>query len=289
MKRFRHLAWDGKRCLVMAVLNVTPDSFSDGGDYFSVEAAVRAGQEFFAQGADIVDIGGESTRPGSQPVSLAEESRRVLGVIEKLANFGTVSIDTSKAEVARLAILAGAEIVNDVSGGTIDPKLLPVVAHQKVTLIMGHIRGTPERMGELANYDNVVQDVRNELKNRVNAAQAAGIAEQSIWIDPGLGFAKRAEHNLALVGNLSELVALGYPVVVGASRKAFLGELTGRSTLERDVATAAVHAIAIFQGASVIRAHNVKASVDARAAATALYMARSSESIGSTAQARPRA
>lgn len=270
MTHFRHLVWDGRRCLVMAVVNVTPDSFSDGGAYATVDDAVRAGADFFAQGADIVDVGGESTRPGSQPVSEEMESTRVLPVIEKLAAYGTVSIDTTKAAVARRAIEAGAEIVNDVSGGTMEPKLFEVVAHTKVTVVIGHLRGQPERMAELAVYSDVSAEVTMELRAQIAQARATGIADDAIWIDPGLGFAKRSEHNARLLADLSGLTAMGYPVVIGASRKSFLGQWTGRPTRERDVATAAAHAIAVFQGARIIRAHDVRASVDVCRVAEAL-------------------
>jgi dihydropteroate synthase len=253
---------------IMGVVNTTPDSFSDGGRFRDAEAAIAHGRRLFEAGADILDVGGESTRPGATPVSLEEERGRVLPVIAALAAGTTgspiVSIDTYKAGVAEAAIAAGAQIVNDVSGGLLDPALLEVVARDGATVILGHLRGTPATMESEARYGDVVGEVRDELGARVAAARAAGIPDGRIWIDPGLGFAKRPEHSLALLAHLDALAALGCPIAIGASRKRFLGASSGTpgaprgdSVIAREEATAAAHALAIVRGAEVVRVHDV--------------------------------
>jgi dihydropteroate synthase len=254
---FRRKTLDWSRTYVMGVVNVTPDSFSDGGRFIEAEAAVVHGRLHQAQGADLVDVGGESTRPGGAPVAAAVELERVLPVVRGLAGQVTVSIDTYKAEVAARAIEAGAEIVNDVSGGRLDPDLFHVCARADAALIVGHLRGTPETMAARATYQDVVREVIDELAEQVARARALGVTR--ILVDPGLGFAKRAEHNLALVRHLDALTALGCPIVVGASRKSFLGQLTGEEVLGRESATAAAHALAIARGANVVRVHDVAA------------------------------
>ncbi|MDA8437200.1 MAG: dihydropteroate synthase [Actinomycetales bacterium] len=257
------------RCLVMGILNVTPDSFSDGGRWLDAEVAVRHGIEMAAQGADLVDVGGESTRPGAARISEEVELGRVMPVVEGLVAAGVVvSIDTMRASVARAAVEAGAAVVNDVSGGLSDPAILPTVAGLGVPYVAMHWRGYGDRMQDLAVYDDVVTDVVTELSARAAAAVAAGMAPGSIVLDPGLGFAKEAGHNWALLNALDRLVALGHPVLVGASRKRFLGSLLEadgepRRVDRRDRATDAVSALAAAAGAWCVRVHDVRGSRDA--------------------------
>ena len=254
------------RCLVMGILNVTPDSFSDGGRWLDAEVAVRHGIEMTAQGADLVDVGGESTRPGAARISEEVELGRVMPVVEGLVAAGVVvSIDTMRASVARAAVEAGAAVVNDVSGGLSDPAILPTVAGLGVPYVAMHWRGYGDRMQDLAVYDDVVTDVVTELSARAAAAVAAGMAPGSIVLDPGLGFAKEAGHNWALLNALDRLVALGHPVLVGASRKRFLGSLLAadgepRPMDLRDRATDAVSALAAAAGAWCVRVHDVRGS-----------------------------
>ena len=237
------------RCLIMGVVNVTPDSFSDGGSWFETDAAIAHGLELVAQGADLVDVGGESTRPGAERVPAAEELRRVLPVVRELSAAGVpVSIDTMRAEVAEAALDAGAVLVNDVSGGLADPGILAVVAAARVPYVLMHWRGPSADMQSRALYDDVVVDVRRELVARVEAVTAAGVDPDQIVLDPGLGFAKTADHNWSLLAALPALRALGRPLLIGASRKGFLGQLLAaggepRSFDGRDVATAAITAL----------------------------------------------
>jgi dihydropteroate synthase len=258
------------RTAVMGVLNVTPDSFSDGGAYLGVDAAVAHGIGLAADGADLVDVGGESTRPGAERVPADEESLRVLPVVSGLAAAGvSVSIDTMRASTARAAVEAGACIVNDVSGGLADPEMRATVAALGVPFIAMHWRGHSDRMADLAHYDDVLVDVRRELQDRVDEAVAAGVPATSLVIDPGLGFAKDADHNWQLLQKLPNLLAMGYPVLIGASRKRFLGAAladdTGRPRPvdQRDSATDAITAIAAAIGVWAVRVHDVKASHDA--------------------------
>jgi dihydropteroate synthase len=257
------------RCLVMGVLNVTPDSFSDGGHWLDPEDAVRHGLARAAAGADIVDVGGESTRPGARRVEESVELARVLPVVTALAGEGVVvSIDTMRAGVARAAVDAGAAIVNDVSGGLSEPAILAAVAELGVPYVAMHWRGHGDRMHTLAGYDDVVSDVAAELAQRAADAVAAGIDPRCVVLDPGLGFAKEAAHNWALLHALDRLVATGHPVLVGASRKRFLGSLLERDgqprpVAERDDATGAVSALAAVAGAWCVRVHDVRGSRDA--------------------------
>ena len=259
------------RCVVMGVLNVTPDSFSDGGRYLDLQDAVTHGVEMHKRGADLVDVGGESTRPGAERVDPAEEIARVVPVIRALVAEGVpVSVDTMRAAVAAAALEAGASIVNDVSGGLADPEMSSVVAAAGVPYVLMHWRGHSTEMDSLARYDDVVTDVRSELLERVEAALAAGVAESSIVLDPGLGFAKLGDHNWELLQRLDELVELGFPVLVGASRKRFLGTLLGNRPPDgREDATAAVSALAAFNGAWGVRVHDVDRTMDAVAVAGA--------------------
>ena len=247
---------------MIGVLNVTPDSFSDGGDHDSVAAAVAFGRRLAADGADLVDVGGESTRPGAQRVPPALEAARVIPVVAALTAEGIAcSVDTMRADVARAAVGAGAVVVNDVSGGLADPAMLATVAELGTTYVAMHWRGHSAGMQDHAVYDDVVAEVRTELRQRLDACAAAGVAE--VVVDPGLGFAKTAEHNWALVRALPELAALG-PLLVGASRKAFLGELLdGRPAKERDAATVAVSVLAAQAGAWGVRVHDVRSTADA--------------------------
>ena len=258
------------RLVVIGVLNVTPDSFSDGGRFTSLDDAVAHGCRLADDGADLVDVGGESTRPGADRVDAAEEERRVIPVIEALvANGIRVSIDTYRAVVAERALAAGASVVNDVSGGLGDPDMAAVVRAAGCPWILMHWRGHSRRMQDLAHYVDVVDDVRRELAERVEAANQAGISSDRIVIDPGLGFAKTAEHNWALLAHLDVLVGFGLPVLIGASRKSFLGRVLAdpagapRPVDEREAATVALTAYAATQGAWGVRVHDVRANVDA--------------------------
>ncbi|WP_299446772.1 dihydropteroate synthase [uncultured Phycicoccus sp.] len=252
----------------MGVVNVTPDSFSDGGAWFQPGDALAHGRALRGQGADVLDVGGESTRPGAERPSEAEELRRVLPVVEGLAGLGPVSIDTMRASVAAAALDVGATLVNDVSGGLADPDMVPLVAERGVPFIAMHWRGHSAGMQERAVYDDVVADVCRELAERAEALVAAGVAPQRLVLDPGFGFAKTAEHNWQLLRRLEEVLALGHPVLVGTSRKAFLGKVgrepgAERPPLERDVATAVTTAHAARLGAWCVRVHDVVAAVDA--------------------------
>jgi dihydropteroate synthase len=260
----------------MGVVNVTPDSFSDGGRWADTDSAVRRGLELVADGADIVDVGGESTRPGAHRVDADTEAARVVPVIRRLVEHGVLcSVDTTRAVVAGAAIEAGAAIVNDVSGGLADPGMVAVVADAQVPWILMHWRGPSEVMQSLAQYDDVVQDVRRELLARIDAALRAGVDERCLIVDPGLGFAKLAQHNWDLVVEIGALVELGLPVLIGASRKRFLGELLAeadgslRPPAGREVATAAVSMLAAQRGVWGVRVHEPRPSIDAMAVADA--------------------
>jgi dihydropteroate synthase len=264
------------RCVVLGVLNVTPDSFSDGGRFLNVDDAIAHAVRMHAQGADLIDVGGESTRPGAHRVSAQVEADRVLPVIRALAAEGVpTSIDTTRAEVAEAALEAGAAVVNDVSGGLADPRMGKLVAVAGVPWILMHWRGHSDRMADLAVYTDVVAEVRAELLARVDAALAAGVDASRLVIDPGLGFAKRHEHNWPLLRRLDVLVDLGLPVLVGASRKGFLGGLlagpdgTPRPPDGRETATAVISGLAAAAGAWGVRVHDVAASRDAVATGAA--------------------
>ncbi len=259
-----------RRPLVMAVVNVTPDSFSDGGRFDTTESAIAHGLRLHRQGADILDIGGESTRPGATRPVVAEELTRVVPVIRALASEGiAVSVDTMRHEVAQAALEAGAVLVNDVSGGLADPRILEVVAAHGAAYVAMHWRAHAEVMQQLATYDDVLIEVRDELGRRLEDAIAAGIDPARLVIDPGLGFAKTAEHNWQLLRRLPELEALGVPILVGSSRKSFLGSLlaepdgTPRPVDDREDANVALTTIAATQGVWGVRVHEVRASLDA--------------------------
>src|SRR5262245_23174905 len=267
--------------VVMGVLNVTPDSFSDGGRYEDLDAAVAHVLQMRADGADLIDIGGESTRPGADRVDAEVEAARVLPVIRVLAELGVpMSIDTTRAEVAERALAAGATMVNDVSGGLADPRMAVVVAAAGCPWVLMHWRGHSRRMQDLAQYADVVREVRDELQARVDDATAAGVDPGKLILDPGIGFAKRAEHNWRLAAHLDDLIALGFPVLIGASRKSYLGSLLSgpdgkpRPADERQSATVATSLLAAQAGVWGIRVHDVRATVDALAVLRATEAAR---------------
>lgn len=254
----------------MGILNVTPDSFSDGGSYFDTKAAIARGLEMGAIGADIIDVGGESTRPGAQRTDAASEMQRVVPVIEALVNAGLcISVDTMRSAVAQAALAAGASIVNDVSGGLNDARMAEVVADAGCHWVLMHWRGHSGVMADLAHYDDVVKDVSAELCARADAAVAKGVDAHRIILDPGLGFAKTAEHNWRLNAHLDDLVSLGYPVLYGASRKSFLGAVltdrdgAPRDVHERDFATVATTVLAAAAGVWGVRVHDVLSTMDA--------------------------
>jgi dihydropteroate synthase len=255
---------------IMGVVNVTPDSFSDGGEFLEPQRAVAHGERLMAEGADILDVGGESTRPGADPVSADEELRRVLPVVEGLANQGVpLSIDTAKAQVARAAIDVGASIVNDVSALRFDPELAAVVAQAGTECCLMHMLGEPRTMQRDPRYDDVVSDVKAFLEERLAFAIAQGIPEERIWLDPGIGFGKTLAHNLELLRRLDEIVAIGRPVVVGTSRKSFLGKLTGRGEKQRLPGSIATNVLALERGGSIFRVHDVAEARDALTVAAA--------------------
>ena len=250
------------RSIIAGILNITPDSFSDGGRHLPVPAAVATARRMKAQGADVLDVGGESTRPSAAPVSEIEELSRVIPVIQAIVaeDLLPVSVDTRRAAVARAAVAAGAEIVNDVSGFAHDPAMARTVAELGAGAIVMHMRGEPGTMDAMAEYGDVVIEVAAELEERRDAALRAGIAPECLVLDPGLGFAKKAEHNLAILDHLEAFTALGHPVMVGPSRKRFLGAATGKAVEDRDAATAAACVAARMRGASLFRVHDVESS-----------------------------
>ncbi len=261
-----------KRPLIMGILNVTPDSFSDGGRFFSLDAAVERAQEMEREGADIIDIGGESTRPNAPAVGLAQELDRVVPVIEALSRRIQVpiSIDTYKAEVARAACAAGAEIVNDVTGLMFDPDMARVTAEADAGVVVMHTRGMPDTMQADTGYEDLFSEVKRYLEQSVTLARQAGIADARIVVDPGLGFGKSVEGNLELIKRLAEFRELGFPVLVGPSRKSFVGAVTGRGGGERIFGTAAAVAMSVAHGASIIRVHDVAAMKDVAVMSRAL-------------------
>ena len=249
----------------MGILNITPDSFSDGGVHFDADAAIRSALSMVEAGADILDVGGESTRPGADPLPAAEELRRVVPVIEAIASRVNVpiSIDTYKADVAERALDLGATIVNDISGFMYDPAIAGVAARRKAAVVLMHNRGRSSKMYEFANYGDVVHDVGQELVARANSAVAAGVARARIVLDPGFGFAKRAEHSVELLARLAELHALGFPILSGPSRKSFLQSGLGeRAPAGRLWGTAAAVAASVLAGAHIVRVHDVAEMAD---------------------------
>jgi dihydropteroate synthase len=261
----------------MGIVNVTPDSFSDGGLFLDADAAMEHGRRLASEGAAILDIGGESTRPGSDPVPENEELRRVLPVVERLAasrdaGGARISIDTTKSGVARAALDAGAVIVNDVSAFRFDPELAGVVAQAGVDCCLMHMLGEPRTMQDDPRYDDVVSDVKAFLEERLAFAVSEGVNESRVWLDPGIGFGKTVEHNLELLRRLDEIVAIGRPVVIGTSRKSFLAKLAGgRDGDDRVPGTIATNVVALERGATVFRVHDVAQNADALKVATATF------------------
>jgi dihydropteroate synthase len=242
----------------MGVVNVTPDSFSDGGEFMEPERAIAHGRELVRQGADLLDVGGESTRPGADAVPAKEELRRVGPVVDGLADVGVpISIDTSKLAVAEAALDAGAEIVNDVTALRAEPELAGLCADRDCEVVLMHMLGDPRTMQDDPRYDGVVSEVKSFLADRIELATAAGIAEERIWVDPGIGFGKTVEHNLELLRRLKELTGLGRPIVIGTSRKSFIGKLTGAPVDRRLGGTIASSVLAYERGAEVLRVHDV--------------------------------
>lgn len=255
----------------MGIVNVTPDSFSDGGRTVGCQAAVAHACALIEAGADLVDVGGESTRPGAEPVSADDELRRVAPVIERLSALGVpVSVDTSKLVVAKAALEAGAVWVNDVTAFLADPRMAELVAEHGATCCLMHMRGEPRTMQLDPRYDDVVSDVKSFLEDRLEFAVAAGVAEECVVLDPGLGFGKTVTQNLELLRRLDEFVDLGRPLLIGASRKSFLGAVTGRGVAHREAATAAANLLAFERGAKIFRVHHVGPTRDALTVASAL-------------------
>jgi dihydropteroate synthase len=260
---------------IMGILNVTPDSFSDGGEWFDFVEAVAHGRTLVAEGADILDVGGESTRPGADPVTLDEELRRVVPVVTALREAGAqLSVDTMKLTVAEAAVDAGATLVNDVTAFRHEPEMAGFVADRGCDCCLMHMLGEPRTMQDDPRYDDVVDDVRSFLEQRIEFAVGEGVREERIMVDPGIGFGKTLRHNLELLRRLDEIVAIGFPVVIGTSRKSFLGRLTGRDDPhERVAATVATTVLALERGATVFRVHDVAPTKDALTVATATLRA----------------
>ena len=253
-----------KRTYIMGILNVTPDSFSDGGLYFDKSSAIERAYQIVEEGADIIDIGGESTRPGSEPISIKEELKRTIPVIEAISKKIKVpiSIDTYKSEVAKVALDAGASMVNDISGLRFDPKMTDVVSEYKVPVVIMHIKGKPQDMQQNPVYEALIPEIIDYFRVGMKTAISAGVSEDKIIIDPGMGFGKTFDHNLEIINNLREFTFLEKPILVGPSRKAFIGKILGDvPATERLEGTAAAVSISIINGANVVRVHDVKETV----------------------------
>ncbi len=266
--------------LIMGILNVTPDSFSDGGRYYALEAAVAQGLKMAEAGADIIDVGGESTRPGSKRIDAAEQKRRVLKVITRLQAVLpagiTISIDTTQSDVAEAALDAGASMINDISAGRDDPRILSLAGARDAMLVLMHMQGTPQTMQNDPQYEDVVAEVSLFLKGRARAAEHAGVSRERIILDPGIGFGKTREHNLTLMAHLSRFVALDYSILLGASRKRFMGSLLDlRVPAELVSATCATTALGVMAGVKIFRVHDVAANREAAHVAWAIRCARS--------------
>ncbi|MBN1406020.1 MAG: dihydropteroate synthase [Candidatus Omnitrophica bacterium] len=249
--------------LVMGVLNVTPDSFSDAGKYIKTHDAYKQALKMQAEGADIIDIGGESSRPGAEEISAGKEMDRVIPVLKKFIKKARipVSVDTKKSEVAREALRCGASIINDITGLTFDAQMKNVIAAYKAAVILMHIKGSPRTMQNKPRYKNLIGEIRAALKNSINIAVSSGINKNSIVIDPGIGFGKTVQHNLEIIDNIAGFKKLGYPVLIGVSRKSFMGRLLKLGIKDRLIPTVACNAIAIANGANIIRVHDVKEAV----------------------------
>lgn len=255
----------GRRTLVMGILNVTPDSFADGGRHFSRDRAIEHGLAMAGDGADIIDVGGESTRPFSEPVPPEQEMERVLPVIEALSRELDVpiSIDTTKAEVARAAVSAGASMLNDVSALRFDPDMAATAAESGVPVVLMHMKGKPRDMQEAPQYTDLIGEILSFLKEAIQRAVAAGVKREQILIDPGIGFGKTFDHNLQIIRELDRFSALGRPLVLGCSRKAFIGNILGKDPDDRDAGTLGAVSAGVMKGAHVVRVHNVPMAVDA--------------------------
>lgn len=262
----------GERTFIMGILNVTPDSFSEKGTFFETDAAVMRGLEMAEEGADIIDIGGESTRPGAEQVSLEEELKRVLPVLERLAPKISIpiSMDTYKAEVARRALEAGADIINDISGLRFDPGMVEIVADHNAAAIIMHIKGTPRDMQLSPTYQSLIQEIIDYLNESIRITKVAGIASDKLVIDPGIGFGKTLDHNLTIIKNLEAFKAMGKPILLGTSRKSFIGKITGTEVEERTIGTAATISVGVLKGADIVRVHDVKKGVQAARMADAI-------------------
>jgi dihydropteroate synthase len=262
----------GQRTWLVGVVNVTPDSFFDGGLYFEPARAIDRALALAAEGADIIDIGGESSRPGSNPIPAKEEKKRILPVVEvlKQKNSVLISVDTTKAEVAEAALAAGADIINDISAGRFDPRMLPIAARNGAAVILMHMKGTPRTMQIAPHYDDVLGEVKAFLSERLEAAESCGLPRESILLDPGIGFGKLIDHNLILLNNLGALAELGRPLVVGISRKSFLGKILKVEAQDRLEGTIAAAVVSILRGASLLRVHDIQAVKQAVAVAEAI-------------------
>jgi dihydropteroate synthase len=262
-----------KRTLIMGIINVTPDSFSDGGQFFDAEKAIEHAKRMAMEGADIIDIGGESTRPGSEPVTMEEEMRRVIPVIEGIANEVKVpiSIDTCKSEVAKAALEKGASMVNDISALRFDPKIADVVVEHDVPLVLMHMKDKPNNMQVNPTYTSVLSEIREFLRERVEFAASKGVPRESIIIDPGIGFGKTVEHNYEIIKKLEDLKSLDLPILIGTSRKSFIGKTLGLDVDERLEGTLATITMSIINGADVVRVHDVKEALRAARMTDAIY------------------
>jgi len=256
----------------VGVVNVTPDSFFDGGLYFEPARAIDRALALAAEGADIIDIGGESSRPGSNPIPAKEEKKRILPVVEVLRqnNSALISVDTTKAEVAEAALAAGADIINDISAGRFDPRMLPIAARSGAAVILMHMKGTPRTMQIAPHYDDVLGEVKAFLGERLEAAESCGLPRESVLLDPGIGFGKQLDHNLILLNNLGALAELGRPLVVGVSRKSFIGKILNIEAQDRLEGTIAAAVVSILRGASLLRVHDIQAVKQAVAVAEAI-------------------
>jgi dihydropteroate synthase len=281
--RFRGQEMTFEKVRVMGILNVTPDSFSDAGEFFREEKAIERALEMERAGADLIDVGGESTRPGARSVSVEEELERVIPVIRGIRSRSPIplSIDTTKPEVARAALEEGAEIINDVDGASLKPGIAALAREFEAGLILMHRRGTPETMQELARYGDVVREVFEELDKGFQRSLASGVAFEQVVLDPGIGFSKTAEQNLELIGGLERFHAWGRPVLVGPSRKSFIGALVGKVPGERDWASAAAVSLAVASGAHLVRVHNVEAMQDVVKVAQAIVRVGARTHVGS--------
>jgi len=272
----------------MGVVNVTPDSFYDGGLYFEPARAIEQALKLIADGADIIDVGGESSRPGAAPVSAKDEKKRILPVIEVVRERKDIliSVDTTKAEVAEAAVAEGAHIINDISAGRFDPRMLPVAARSGAGLILMHMKGTPRTMQIAPHYDDVLGEVKAFLAERLEAAEACGVRRESVLLDPGIGFGKELEHNLVLLNNLEALAGLGRPLLVGISRKSFIGKLLKLEAPDRLEGTIAAAVVSVLHGASLLRVHDLRAVKRAVAVAEAI-MSRGTARTPAEGQGKP--